>query len=141
MEIIYGIVGLIIMILGFVLGQLLPRLWDWKRYKIEKEKSRRGEVRDLFELRDKILDKLVKLINLQNELRNAGDSKAKKQILTQFDIIRDDLFKMEENLAKLEQRKPRDIIKALRPAPPTDLRLTEEEENGSKHEISPKTST
>jgi uncharacterized membrane protein YhiD involved in acid resistance len=140
MEIIYGIVGLMIMILGFVLGQLLPRLWEWKRYKIEREKNRRGQVREFSELRDKIEDKLVSLINLQNELRKAENSKAKKQVQAQIDLTRDDLFRLEDSLAKLEQRKPRDLIKALRPLPVTDPRVIMTEENGSQHEILPKKS-
>src|SRR3972149_3025784 len=106
MEIIYGIVGLMIMILGFVLGQVLPKLWEWKRYKIEREKNKRETVREFSELRDKIEDKLVSLINLQNELRKAENSKAKKQVQAQIDLAKDDLFKLEDSLAKLEHRQP-----------------------------------
>jgi len=107
-----------LVVLSFLFGQALPQFWKW-------EESRQAKQRLKIELRDKIEDKLVKLVLLTRELRQETDGNRKAEITMQFDIIKDDVFSLEKNLAELEKRPSRDIFKALVPATPAGIYLTE----------------
>ncbi len=113
----------ILPILTFLFGIFLQRVLEWRKVRLGEKRNQREGTKERFDFRDKIEDKLAKLINLENDIHNEKDPKAKNKILGQFDLLKDDLIEIENNLSKLEAREPRDIFRRLRPEPPTGIKV------------------
>jgi len=117
---------IIIAIITFFVGQLLPQFWKWKESRLGEEKLQLEHLKQTIDLRDKIEDKLAKLVMLAGVIREEKDKTRKIEMTMQFDIIKDDLISNENKLADLEKRKSRDIFKGLVPPPPSGIRLSKE---------------
>ena len=121
-----GSLSIILIVLSFLLGQVLPQIWKWKEARLGEEKQQLEHLKQAIDLRDKIEDKLAKLVTLAGIIREEKDQRRKIEITMQFDLIKDDLTENEIKLADLENRKPRDIFKTLVPRAPTGIRVSNE---------------
>ena len=109
----------ILMVLSFLFGQVLPQFWKWEESKFTKQ-------RFVIDLHEKIEDRLVKLVNMAREHKQEVDGTRKAEVRMQFDVIKDDVLSLEKNLAELEGRPSRDLFKALVPSPVTGIKLSDE---------------
>lgn len=115
---------LIIAIISFFLGQILPQIWKWKEVRLGEEKQQLEQLKQTIDLRDKVEDKLTKLVVLAGEIRGERNETRKAEIQMKFDLIRDDLVATEKSLSDLEKREPRNIFQTLVPAQPKGLAIT-----------------
>ncbi len=114
---------IIVAVLIFLIGQALPQVWKWKESRLGQEQHELAILKQTIDLRDKIEDKLTKLVMLSKEIRQEENTERRKEITAQVELIQDDLISNEEKLAKLQKRTPRDVFKALAPPPPTDFKV------------------
>ena len=113
----------LVLALGPVLGYL--------NYRIKKMKIQLEKVESSNTLRDQLFEKMSLLKDKRELYADIRDNKIDIegirpniliQLQTEIDLIYDDIIAKEQQLAKIENRKPRKISKShgVRPAPPGD---------------------
>ncbi len=115
------------LVLSFVTGTFLGSgaLWQWKKHELDVVIQTTG-------LRQQEIDLQAKIIDLSNEYIKAGDQYSTKpsyelsirmsQLQSQLDVLIDNFKALENNLAHLEGREPRNIkIAFIPPTAPTGL--------------------
>jgi len=119
----------------FLIGTLVGTggLWEWKKIELESQNQEIERAVKTTDLREKENDQYAKILDLTNEYINAVNDYSKvptpqlhnkiAQLKSQLDVIKDNFTTLENKLAQLEGRQPRNIpIDFIPPAPPTGLR-------------------
>jgi hypothetical protein len=114
-------------IVAFLIGTLFGSggVWEWKKLEIER-------IVKTTDLREKENDQYAKILDLTNEYITATDQYSKVpnaqlnnkilQMKSHLEVMKDNFRTLENNLAQLEGREPRNIqIDFIPPAPPTGL--------------------
>lgn len=114
-------------IVAFLIGTLFGSggVWEWKKIEIER-------VVRTTDLREKENDQFAKILDLTNEYINATDQHSKApnpqlnnkilQMKSHLEVMKDNFRTLENKLAQLEGREPRNIqIDFIPPAAPTLL--------------------
>jgi len=103
-------------------------MWSYLQWSLDRE---RFVLQETMKLRDKIQERLIAYINLQNkfaeEVKKADPEHGLSIIRAQLLVAMEDLESFETNLAKLENRAPRDFF-TLRIPPTTPYGLAVEVE-------------
>lgn len=124
-------------IIAFLIGTLVGTgsLWEWKKSKIEAQGAEIDKVVKTTDLREKEIDQYVKILALTNEYVNDLNQYSKTpnpdlnnkivQMRSQLNFMKSNFTILENELAGLEDRQPRNIpIDFIPPAPPTGLTAT-----------------
>ena len=125
-------------IVTFLIGTLVGTggLWEWKKVKVDAQSQEIERAVKTADLREKENDQYAKILELTNEYINAVSqhSKARKtplnddillgnrivQLKSQLGVMKDNFKALENKLAQIEGRQPRDIpIDFIPPLSPT----------------------
>jgi hypothetical protein len=126
-------------IFAFLIGTLVGTggVWEWKKIELEAQSQEIERAVKTADLREKENDQYAKILDLTNEYINAVNEYSKPrnpqlssqivlsnkivQLKSQLDVMKDNFKALENNLAQIEGRQPRNIpIDFIPPPPPTD---------------------
>jgi hypothetical protein len=110
--------------LTFLVGMLLGSgaIWQFLQWQHSQREHELNAIREGTNLRDKILERYSKAVELGVQYRDASNAD-KGIIKTKILANMEDVFSLEQTLAKLESRKPRTFPIPLPPSPVTDARI------------------
>jgi len=113
----------------FLIGAIFGSggLWSLLRHRYQQKTYVLEETKLSSELRNDLSDKLIKLIQKSERYADVKEGKVKVAVLSnelsqlnsQIELLKSDIVALEERLAKIERREPRDIkLKFVPPEPP-----------------------
>jgi hypothetical protein len=128
---------------AFLVGALLGPGFVWRLpdLQLQRDRQRLEQAASTAQLRDEITNKLLELIRRNNRYASVRDSflladrseltleirgrlgRELRELERGTELLQDDLYRAEENLARIENREPRDMTDLPAPAPPTNLRF------------------